>query len=237
MAIRSNGNLPLATFKQLDGKQATAEAVRETAPHCRYLHFATHGFFAEPKVQSALAASERPELSALREDVRQQVSGQHPGLLSGIVLTGANQPPAEGKDDGILTALEVGELDLRGVRLVTLSACETGLGKTAGGEGLLGLQRAFQLAGARTVVASLWKVPDKATQVLMARFYENLWQKKMSKLAALREAQRWLLHERKKQSGIARGIELPPEGSEPANSQGSLSPFYWAAFVLSGDWR
>jgi CHAT domain-containing protein len=109
-----------------------------------------------------------------------------------------------------------------------LSACETGLGQTAGGEGLLGLQRAFQVAGARTVVASLWKVDDRATRDLMERFYDNLWDREMGKLAALREAQLWMLNERGR-----RGLDLPDDGTAPQR----LPPFYWAAFVLSGDWR
>src|SRR4029079_7751533 len=103
----------------------------------------------------------------------------HSGLLSGIVLAGANRPPEAGKDDGILTALEVAELDLRGTELVVLSACETGLGRVVGGEGLLGLQRAFQVAGARSVIASLWAVDDQATRNLMERFYQNLWVERM----------------------------------------------------------
>jgi CHAT domain-containing protein len=91
-------------------------------------------------------------------------------------LAGANvRPTPIGHDDGILTALKVAELDLSGVELAVLSACETGLGEVAGGEGLLGLQRAFQVAGAHSVVASLWKVGDEPTRALMARFYENLW--------------------------------------------------------------
>ena len=111
-----------------------------------------------------------------------------------------------------------------------LSACETGLGKTAGGEGLLGLQRSFQAAGVRTVVASLWKVPDAATRDLMEHFYENHWRKNMGVLAALREAQLSMLRE-----GGQRGMEFSA-GQLPDKSQ-RLPPFYWAAFVLSGDWR
>jgi CHAT domain-containing protein len=170
-------------------------------------------------------------------ETRQGLLAFHPGLLSGLVLAGANRPPADGKEDGILTALEVAEMDLSKVQLATLSACETGLGETAGGEGLLGLQRAFQTAGAKTVVASLWKVPDKATQMLMARFYDNLWQKKMSNLEALREAQRWLLHEGAKEPDLARGLQFTPEKPERLDPTGPLPPYYWAAFVLSGDWR
>ena len=124
------------------------------------------------------------------------VVGFHPGLLSGVALAGANRPPEPGQDDGILTATEVAELDLSGVELVALSACETGLGESAGGEGVLGLQRAFQEAGVGGVVASLWSVDDAATRALMERFYQNLWQERMGKLAALREAQLWMLRGR-----------------------------------------
>ena len=145
------------------------------------------------------------------------------------MFAGANKPPEAGKDDGILTALEVSALDLSKVDTVVLSACETGLGEVAGGEGLLGLQRSFQVAGAKTVVASLWKVPDAATSKLMQRFYENLWDKKMGKLAALREAQIWMLRDKGN-----RGLALDED--QPTDT-GPLPPYYWAAFVLSGDWR
>ena len=107
-----------------------------------------------------------------------------------------------------------------------MSACETGLGEVAGGEGLLGLQRPFQVAGARAVVASLWKVPDIPTQNLMARFYENLWRKGLPPRAALRAAQLEMLRE-----GYKRGL-VPID--EPRKTE-RVPPFYWAAFVLSTD--
>jgi CHAT domain-containing protein len=180
--------------------------------------------------------------------------GYHPGLLSGLVLAGANIRPTElGRDDGILTALEVAELDLSGVELAVLSACETGLGRVAGGEGLLGLQRAFQVAGARAVVASLWKVGDEATQILMAEFYKNLWERKLPKAEALRQAQLTLLREYKPNLTASRGplrkkvdsqAKKSPAGKrmdDPRTARAigdeRLEPFYWAAFVLSGDWR
>jgi CHAT domain-containing protein len=135
-----------------------------------------------------------------------------------------------------LTAFEASELDLRRVDLAVLSACETARGQVRSGEGVLGLQRAFQLAGARTAVTSLWKVDDQATQALMARFHRNLWEKRMGKLEALREAQLWLVNEGWKhpelnlRSGLVRPVAKLKKGD-------AVSPFYWAAFVLSGDWR
>jgi CHAT domain-containing protein len=217
---------------------ATKEAVCRNARNCEFLHFSTHGFFAPPELRSALAAATEHNLSSGSDpfDVSDLV-GFHPGLLSGLVLAGANRPFQDNKEDGILTALEVAEMDLRGVQLATLSACETGLGETAGGEGLLGLQRAFQTAGAKSVVAGLWKVPDKATQMLMTRFYDNLWRKKLSKLEALREAQRWMIHEAPKERELVRGLNFAPGQQQPLPESEPLPPYYWAAFVLSGDWR
>jgi CHAT domain-containing protein/tetratricopeptide (TPR) repeat protein len=178
--------------RMLRRKLATEAAFREHAPEHRWLHIATHGFFAPPELRSALAAGGE--------------GGHHPGLLSGLALAGANVPATADGDDGILTALEVAALDLSDVEVAVLSACETGLGEVAAGEGVMGLQRAFQVAGARTTVTSLWKVPDVATQLLMQRFYENLWDKGMGKLEALRQAQLWLMRE-----GGQRGVMLPEE--------------------------
>jgi CHAT domain-containing protein len=223
--------------RQADGKVsvlcrdgATEAAFRSKAPGSRWLHVATHGFFAPPSLPSALATGDGSML------LDQQPVGYHPGLLSGLALTGANTPPERGGDDGILTALEVAALDLSNVELAVLSACDTGLGEVAGGEGVLGLQRAFQVAGAKTTITSLWKVSDEHTQILMQRFYENLWEKGMGKLEALRQAQLWMLREGGKPgSAAARGVERVHRAS--AQKSGRLPPYYWAAFVLSGDWR
>ena len=94
---------------------------------------------------------------------------------------------------------------------------------------MLGLQRAFQLAGTRTTVTSLWKVDDDATRRLMEQFYDHYWGNGLGALESLRRAQRWLLEE-----GPSRGIvRVEPGAGGPRRSP----PYYWAAFVLAGDWR
>ena len=102
---------------------------------------------------------------------------------------------------------------------------------------MLGLQRAFQVSGARTTLTSLWQVPDRATRLLMERFYRNLWDRKLGKLEALREAQLWMLREAgEAEEQSARGAAAVPEGGGSPSS-GRPSPYTWGAFVLSGDWR
>ena len=234
---------PSGSLVELNQNKASEQSVRESAPKSKYLHFATHGFFADESIK-AMAAKQDNNKRMMGE--KAVVTGENPGLLSGLVLAGANLPPKGNGDDGILTASEVVELDLTGVELAILSACETGLGKTAGGEGIFGLQRAFQLAGARTVVASSWKVPDLSTKELMVRFYGNLWEKKMGKLEALREAQLWVMKEGKA-TGLDRGIDdesvvVKETKKEPMKAESStkgemLPPKYWAAWILSGAWN
>src|SRR5581483_9358176 len=219
--------------RTLRGDQASEAAIRKEAGRHRWLHLATHGFFAPPSMRSALAPREDAEPGEMF--ARTSVTGFHPGLLSGLVLAGANRPVEIGQDDGILTAVEIAELDLGGVELAVLSACETGLGEhVAGGEGLQGLQRAFQVAGAKTVIASLWKLDDKATQQLMSRFYDNLWTKRLGKLEALRQAQLSMLRDELRGPGSTQPLD--PAKKATAQRAG-LPPFYWAGFVLSGNWR
>lgn len=222
LAQRFQQHFPDARVCLFEKSAATEAAFRETAPQSKWLLVATHGFFAPPGINSALAVQDR--MVGMPE-----ASGFHCGTLSGLALAGANTPSTADTDDGILTAAEVSSLDLRNVDLAVLSGCETGLGQLAGAEGALGLQRAFQVAGARTTVTSLWKVPDQRTSQIVQRFYANLWDKKMSKLDALREAQIWMMRTGGKEAADGQG--------ESGGTGKRLPPYQWAAFVLSGDWR
>ena len=225
---------PEGKVRVLRQRGATEEAFRREVQQCGWLHLATHGFFSPPDVRS-LTAPEGGTRTG-RSWAPDPVSGwagraAHPGLLSGFALAGANVPAGPGGYDGLLTAVEIASIDLGPMELAVLSACETGLGPVAGGEGVLGLQRAFQVAGARSVVASLWKVDDDATRELMERFYENLWRRKLGKLQSLRQAQLSILRVES-----SRGVRLVPADSASARPQ-RRPPQYWAAFELSGDWR
>jgi CHAT domain-containing protein len=221
----------------LSGKGATREAFVSRAPNYSHLLVATHGFyFPEPERKVPSDQGQQSSLDALL--LRSDLVSTNPALRSGLAFAGANHAVL-GRQSAFLTAFEASELDLRRVDLAVLSACETGLGQVERGEGMLGLQRAFQLAGARTAVTSLWKVPDGATRALIARFHENLWQgrqgKRMGKLEALREAQQWFIKEAAVNPDLIRGrLVRPSVDWKPGDP---VSPYFWAAFVLSGDWR
>jgi CHAT domain-containing protein len=170
------------------------------------LHLASHGFFLTP--QPGRATADRDLLSRLADQV------ENPLLRSGLAMAGINSwnkglPLPAAAENGILTGEDVSGLDLTATELVVLSACETGLGAVEVGEGVFGLRRAFMLAGAKSLVMSLWEVPDKQTQQLMADFYANLAQGE-SPAIALRQAQLKL-------------AEAQP------------NPFYWGAFICQGE--
>jgi tetratricopeptide (TPR) repeat protein len=207
------------------------------SPRWAYVHLASHTFFEPPLSASRRAAGEPASFESDRE---QRTFARNPLLRSRLVLAGANQS----LDRGYVTGEEVAGLDLRGVELVVLSACETGLGKVESGEGVFGLHRAFQAAGARTLVASLWQVDDAATSVLMEEFYANLWEKKLPKLEALRRAQVTVLEDRArvtqraKELSARRGGGAEPQDVPDRIKPGAVSsspPAWWAAFVLHGD--
>ncbi|NHE58980.1 CHAT domain-containing protein [Cyclobacterium plantarum] len=196
-------------------EHAASEDVLKKVKSPRILHIATHGFFEPESEQQAEGFNREMLMSGLG---RETVS-DNPYLRCGLYLAGAEttlknrgnpdfQRP-EGQEDGILTAYEATLLDLRGTELVVLSACETGLGVTKNGEGVYGLQRAFQVAGAETVIFSLWKVADEQTQEMMGLFYQNWLQKNMDRRQAFKAAQQTI---KKKYE----------------------DPYFWGAFVMIG---
>jgi CHAT domain-containing protein/tetratricopeptide (TPR) repeat protein len=233
-AFRSR--FPSGKVTPLADAGATRQAVASALSTHSWAHLAIHGYFAEGKKQAGAQDIQQAGLSAGRDGTRQTPRGTDPNLFCGLVLAGANCPSVADPRRGLLLAAEIATLDLHNLETAVLSACNSGRGKEAGGEGVLGLQRAFQVAGARTVVSSLWSIPDAETSELMAAFYENLWHKGMSKLEALRQAQLTMLTKGRTKTGAKRG-PLEPEDASTAESKPASAPFYWAAFVLSGDWR
>ena len=191
------------------GQQALKDSVT-SVQHPRVLHIATHGFF---------QADQNLNLSG-HFGVESHSALEDPMLRSGLFFAGANrtlagQPASPDLDDGILTSYEATGLNLQGTELVVLSACGTGLGQVSAGEGVFGLRRALQVAGAEAVLLSMWSVPDRETQELMTLFYSN-WLAGQDKHEALRKAQ---LQMRKTVKA----------------RYGKDSPFHWGAFVLVGE--
>lgn len=172
------------------GTHGTEEAFRAlSGTSCDILHLSTHGFFFSPE-----QAQEHSYVGFLNDPKAKKASTEDWSMLrSGLVLSGANtalageELPAD-VEDGIVTAQELATLDFSHTDLVVLSACETGLGEVSA-EGVFGLQRGFKLAGAKSLLMSLWKVNDQATQVLMTEFYRHLLEGK-TKVESLRLAQK-----------------------------------------------
>lgn len=198
----------------LTGKKATEAALRSSARGKAILHVATHGFV-RADAMAGLRRRDADQQWLGVEAERQLAGGYDPMLLAGLAFAGASSRDGGGGDDGILTAVEASQLDLRGVDLVTLSACRTALGTAASGEGVVGLVQGFQMAGARSVVASLWPVDDEAARLLMEAFYGGIADGK-SPAVALREAS---LHVRSAKDPSGRSL---------------ASPAHWAAFVCYG---
>jgi CHAT domain-containing protein len=179
---------------RLSGAAASESAFKRHAPSRRILHLATHAY-------------------SLPESCGQ-------GGRSGLVLAGANHhadPATSGGEDGILTAEEIAALDLSGVELAVLSACDTGAGQVLDGEGVVGLRRAFDLAGARTLVTSLWPVDDGAARVWMRGLYE----KRLSGLSTVDSVRAASLDLLRAQRALGR----------------TTHPYFWGSFVAAGDWR
>ena len=226
-------HFPAGTIHRFDRRNATETAFREHAEKSRIVHLATHGFFAP---QSVFSESARYESEYLLAPGDRSVRMVHPGLSAALAL--ASDSTDFAVDDGLVTALEVQEMSIP-ADLIVLSACETGVGVTVNGEGVFGLQRAFHMAGARHVVASLWAVEDRATARFFTKFYELLWTQQLPPEAALRAAQIWMLRE-------SRGGPEPPSARVPRFSDAlaidprrrplpatDSAPRNWAGFVSS----
>jgi CHAT domain-containing protein len=183
------------------------------------LHIATHGRFL--KDEQDIRHFTQPELfrQILTEEHFALGQFTNPLLRSFLALAGANtigqQQNPDQTYDGIATAYEISGMNLQGTDLVVLSACETGLGDVQNGEGVFGLRRAFQLAGAQTVVMSLWKVPDNETKELMIDFYTRL-KNGECKSQALRHAQLAMMRKQREKYG-------------------SAHPYFWGAFICAGN--
>jgi len=186
------------------------------------LHLATHGFFLNDfdlrSLTSFGAKKNYPNKgNQLLNNINARI--ENPLLRSGIVLSGANhalQANDIGKSDGIITAEKILNLKLSGTKMVVLSACETGLGDVQKGEGVYGLRRAFLHAGAKSLVMSMWSVPDRETKEQMIAFYHNLTKENMNRCKALRQA-------------TLRQLKIVKE------RYGHTNPIYWGAFVFLGE--
>jgi CHAT domain-containing protein len=181
---------PTAQPAILTGQSASEAAFATGAPGKTYLHLATHGYFAPESAWKATEARGETRLARFSATKKDRVGQLSPYSLCGVALAGANLPANElGRREGILTAQEIGQIDLSSCYLATLSACNTSLGIRRAGAKLASLRSAFHSAGARHVLSTLWEIHDAQAQQLMADFYNRLWKQGQDPRAALRGAQ------------------------------------------------
>jgi|GEM_PF-3231013 len=224
---------------------ATKSALFHRSPGARYLHLATHGYFADTLIEMT-AESTTPVISGGFMGAAETVRGMAPLTLCGLALSGANRGcDSLGRVSGIITAEEIAGLDLSGCELAVLSACETNVGVQRSGQGILSLQRALVMAGARGSITSLWKVDDQATRIFFLEFYRTMWEDGVPPRQALNTTKKWLrnlpqesvierLADHRDVAGRGevrkRQIIDPPAGKCPYSA-----PYYWAAFVYWGE--
>jgi len=207
-----------SAFEAITGREAVVlvdESASESnfrllAPDAEIIHLATHGYFIDPSCDTNLARA--------GEAVGESVI--YSSLSSGLMLAGANLPADDlessvTSDDGYLTAYEVSSMNLQNTRLVVLSACESGMGVTTSGEGVMGLRRAFQIAGAESVISALWPISDNAAARILGRTYEAGGSGTLS--AALNESAREKLSDLRRRG-------------QPDH------PVIWSPFIAIGYW-
>jgi len=203
--------------KSYSNVSATEEEFKISASNSNILHIATHGFFYPEPVEGHKSMNMKIESRDIvfrggnrGFGVKSFVENTNPLMRSGLVFAGANdvwskKNKNETSEDGVLTAQEVANLDMRNTELVVLSACETGLGDIKGSEGVYGLQRTFKMAGVDYIIMSLWQVPDNETEEFMTLFYEKLVT----------------------QNDIKKAFTLTQH-----EMREKYDPYFWAAFVL-----
>lgn len=219
----------LFKVRVIRGLSATERAFKELGQHEKspfVLHLATHGYFFPDRTNSttsgvsqdsvtsegiAKAVSSAPKGSLIGSEPVFKMS-DHPMLRSGLIMAGGNEgwkgkKQEGGKEDGILTAYEISQMNLSNTELVVLSACETGLGDIKGNEGVYGLQRAFKIAGVKYLMMSLWQIPDRETKEFMVAFYKNWLNNRKSIPEAFRITQKEM-------------------------RERFINPYAWAGFVL-----
>ncbi|HBL46208.1 MAG TPA: hypothetical protein DDZ90_22760 [Planctomycetaceae bacterium] len=185
----------------------------------RIIHLATHGFYLPHETAGAFNESRSVKRSSGSALGRLRYV-DNPLMRSGLVLAGANQLATNSEErtvdleDGWLTAQEISSMNFRNTELVVLSACESGLGDSELGHGVRGLQRAFLVAGAHSLLMSMFEVPDKETRELMGLFYQHFVQTG-DQVKSMQFAQQKLILQRRTQSG-------------------SAHPFFWASFFIVG---
>lgn len=209
-----------APQRLLLGRSASRAGLEQETPGTSFVHLATHGWFAPDSILSwadhsrTLPSDTRFPLAEGADLVR----GMSPMLICGLALADANLARhASGPTSGLMTAEELSTLDLSACELAVLSACDTNLGDRRAGQGVASLQRALHMAGARSAITSLWKVPDEATRVLMLDFYRLMWVEGLPKGQALWEAKRHLREARDEQGRPRYTVRD------------------WGAWVLTGD--
>jgi len=195
---------------KLTGAAVDEGIIKREAHGHRILHLATHAFFVGDSCRSVSSSPVGSPRAGLIEN---------PLLRSGLVLAGANNRSRAGEDqeDGIFTAEEIASLDMSDTELVVLSGCDTARGRATTGEGVLGLRRGFEIAGAETLIMSLWPVQDEIARRWMRELYTARFDG-LTTSDAVRRASLRILEER-------RAADL------------STHPFFWGAFVAAGDWR
>jgi CHAT domain-containing protein len=235
--VAANSGWDLQTFT---GEQADEATLRQTKKP-GILHLATHGFYLNSFMPS-MDATRGMSVAGLQKPFPTQQKGVDPMRASGIALTGAQstlrswaeRKAPDPENDGILTAEEVAALDLQGTWLVSLSACETGVGEARSGEGVLGLRRSFMMAGAENLLMTLWPVSDQTTSEIMADFYREALKTGNAPGSLAKVQREWLVKLRKEKSLLEAvrdagpfvmatiGKPLTPLPREPAKQESLL---------------